>query len=598
LLSTVVKSLVSRPRPVAGEQLRVVVAPLGGSSFPSGHVLSYVGLYGFAAYLAEVLIRPIALRRTVVGALLGLVALVGPSRIQQGHQLVHRRDRLISAWDELRGRSRRAVPAGEGSSCTGSGVTRRCRVLRNPAAGPRRGLPRTRSRADELLALLKRHGLGAEVIETADEDDTRRETRRAVREGLDVVVAAGGDGTIGAVAEELLDTPSALGVLPLGTVMNIPRMLGVSRDLDEAAATLASGPVRCIDVGQANGRAFFEAASVGMNAAMFREANRFERGDWLSIARTIWVALRYRPARMRLELDEDGVEQTRALMVVIANGPYTGAGMTVAPDAQIDDGRFDVRVFRGFSKPELLRHPRFDRVRTTPLRAPCIDVPRLDSPRDQRFIRCQPEPIRTTSGPRRSRFACGRACCASSAPRRGRKSQRVRGCGRSPHPRGGSCCPARAIVHRQGGLARPRSPARRRRGDALIEEGPHRVLAVPAVVAPKRLVAIGSQQDAVEGSAAGISCTRAAPAVPEVIDDHSEPGVGVADGGLDRGAPGQTDLLDERIAPRWVRQDQARDHHVAQVVDRDVDAPVEARGQRPADRALAHGRGAHDEEDG
>ena len=59
---------------------------------------------------------------------------------------------------------------------------------------------------------------------------------------------------------------------------------------------------------------------------------------------------------MRLELDEDGVEQTRALMVVIANGPYTGAGMTVAPDAQIDDGRFDVRVFRGFSKPELLRH--------------------------------------------------------------------------------------------------------------------------------------------------------------------------------------------------------------------------------------------------
>jgi membrane-associated phospholipid phosphatase len=85
LLSTVVKSLVSRPRPIAGEQLRVVVAPLGGSSFPSGHVLSYVGLYGFAAYLAEVLIRPMALRRTVVGALLGLVALVGPSRIQQGH---------------------------------------------------------------------------------------------------------------------------------------------------------------------------------------------------------------------------------------------------------------------------------------------------------------------------------------------------------------------------------------------------------------------------------------------------------------------------------------------------------------------------------
>ena len=85
LLSTVVKAAIRRPRPVAGEKLRVVVAPLGGSSFPSGHVLSYVGLYGFAAYLAEVLVRPIVPRRAIVGTLVGLVALVGPSRIQQGH---------------------------------------------------------------------------------------------------------------------------------------------------------------------------------------------------------------------------------------------------------------------------------------------------------------------------------------------------------------------------------------------------------------------------------------------------------------------------------------------------------------------------------
>jgi len=85
LLSTVVKAVVRRQRPAAGDKLRVVVAPLGGSSFPSGHVLTYVGFYGFAAYLAEVLVRPVALRRTIVGMLLGLVALVGPSRIQQGH---------------------------------------------------------------------------------------------------------------------------------------------------------------------------------------------------------------------------------------------------------------------------------------------------------------------------------------------------------------------------------------------------------------------------------------------------------------------------------------------------------------------------------
>lgn len=85
LLSTVAKAFMGRPRPVAGTDLRVVAAPLGGSSFPSGHVLTYVGTYGFLAVLAASLIRPAPLRWSVVGGLVGLIALVGPSRIQQGH---------------------------------------------------------------------------------------------------------------------------------------------------------------------------------------------------------------------------------------------------------------------------------------------------------------------------------------------------------------------------------------------------------------------------------------------------------------------------------------------------------------------------------
>jgi undecaprenyl-diphosphatase len=85
LLSTVVKQFMGRPRPVAGKDLRVVAAPLGGSSFPSGHVLTFVGVYGFLAFLAATLVRPLGLRRLLVGFFVGLVALVGPSRIQQGH---------------------------------------------------------------------------------------------------------------------------------------------------------------------------------------------------------------------------------------------------------------------------------------------------------------------------------------------------------------------------------------------------------------------------------------------------------------------------------------------------------------------------------
>lgn len=85
LLATLVKALMRRPRPVAGVDVRVIAAPLGGSSFPSGHTITYVGVYGFLAYLVHTLLRPAALRRTLVAVLMTLIALVGPSRIHQGH---------------------------------------------------------------------------------------------------------------------------------------------------------------------------------------------------------------------------------------------------------------------------------------------------------------------------------------------------------------------------------------------------------------------------------------------------------------------------------------------------------------------------------
>jgi undecaprenyl-diphosphatase len=84
-LSSILKAVMKRPRPVAGSDLRVVAAPLGGSSFPSGHVITYVGTYGFLAYLVHTRLRARAGRRPIVAGLLAMIGLVGPSRIHQGH---------------------------------------------------------------------------------------------------------------------------------------------------------------------------------------------------------------------------------------------------------------------------------------------------------------------------------------------------------------------------------------------------------------------------------------------------------------------------------------------------------------------------------
>jgi diacylglycerol kinase (ATP) len=235
------------------------------------------------------------------------------------------------------------------------GRWRRARVIWNANAGAKGGIPTNSVEEEQLREVLARHGLADALVASSSEADARRHAREAVGDRYELVVAAGGDGTIGMVAEELLGSQTALGILPLGSVMNIPRMLGVPRDVKDAAAVLTDGVIRAVDVGRARDRTFFEAGSVGMHAAMFRYAQEFDQGDYLAILRTIWVAIRYRPARMSIELDDETV-RTRALMVTASNGPYTGIGMTVAPEARLDDGAFDVRVFRGVSKPELLRH--------------------------------------------------------------------------------------------------------------------------------------------------------------------------------------------------------------------------------------------------
>lgn len=232
---------------------------------------------------------------------------------------------------------------------------RRICTICNPHAGIKSGLPTHRHSANDVRAALDRHGLHGDFHLCTSTAEATACTRAALATGCDLIIAAGGDGTVGVVAGELLDGEIALGVLPFGSVMNIARSLDLPRDLDAAAAILAGGVTRRIDAGTARGYLFFENGSVGLNAAVFREIQRIARGDWRGLLSSIWVALRYRPARMRLYLDDRAI-RTRALLVTVSNGPYTGIGFTVAPDARLDDGLFDVRVFQSFSRWELLRY--------------------------------------------------------------------------------------------------------------------------------------------------------------------------------------------------------------------------------------------------
>ena len=246
------------------------------------------------------------------------------------------------------------APVGESPARLGRSV--RARVIWNPGSGSKGGIATNRVDRAGLEDALRRHGYTWEIAESGSAGEARAQALGAVRDGYDLVVAAGGDGTIGTIAGQLVGTATALGVLPLGSVMNIPRMLGVPRDLDEAARILAEGYVRSIDVGQVGDRIFFEAGSVGMHAAATRELPEVDRGDYGAIARSIAALFRYRPTEMRLELDGDRTIETKALLVAVANGPFMGPGATIAPEALLNDGLFDVRVFLDYTKGELVRY--------------------------------------------------------------------------------------------------------------------------------------------------------------------------------------------------------------------------------------------------
>jgi len=246
----------------------------------------------------------------------------------------------------------------------------------NPVSGDGQPNP---MKLPEIIAAMEAEGIRADLAFTNPDESPALTAERAVEEGYEMVVVGGGDGTVGEVAKGLLDAPIPLGIVPIGTYNNIARSLNLPTDVAEACQVLARGQIKPIDVGQANNEQyFFEAAGVGLDAALFPLGEEIKGGRWGRMVQAARLAMAYEPRWLWIEFDRSIAEacdsprlrrrflQRRALkqrklkllalLIVIANGPYYGTGFTVAPDAVVDDGLLTVSVFRNFSKWELIRH--------------------------------------------------------------------------------------------------------------------------------------------------------------------------------------------------------------------------------------------------
>ncbi len=168
----------------------------------------------------------------------------------------------------------------------------------------------------------------------------RAEAARQARP--DVIVAAGGDGTVSAIAATLVDSEIALGVLPLGTLNHFARDLGMPLDLEAAVRAIADGIVARVDVGEVNGRTFVNNSSLGLYPDMVRERERRQkrlgRGKWPSLVWATLAALRRYPF-LSVRLRVDGSErQRRTPFVFIGNNEYTMEGFAVGEREHLDRG--------------------------------------------------------------------------------------------------------------------------------------------------------------------------------------------------------------------------------------------------------------------
>lgn len=165
-----------------------------------------------------------------------------------------------------------------------------------------------------------------------------------------VVVAGGGDGTVASVAARLLDSPSALGVLPVGTLNHFAKDLGIPLDLDGAARVIARGATECVDVGEVNGRCFLNNSSVGLypRIVLAREQaqRRLHLGKWPALTRATWQALRD-PRAFEVTLVMEGKRlQRRTPFLFVGNNRYELAGLQAGKRETLDGGVLSLHVLR------------------------------------------------------------------------------------------------------------------------------------------------------------------------------------------------------------------------------------------------------------
>jgi diacylglycerol kinase family enzyme/membrane-associated phospholipid phosphatase len=351
VLVTGLKETVGRPRPPALGRLLAV----DGWAFPSGHASGGALVCGVLLVLAGLLVRRRWLRVVVAVGAVGFALLLGADRLILA---VHYPSDVLGSYLLVP-----MVLAGTAATL-GVGPPRRLLAPASITTGP----PQRKSRLAVVLNPIKvpdarsfrrlvnqaaeRSGWDTPMwFETSVDDAGRQMTHAALTAGADVVVAAGGDGTVRVVASELARTGVPLGILPVGTGNLLARNLSLPLQMDVALDVVLAGQDRAIDLVRMGGDGmdddhFAVMGGLGLDAAIMQGApdDLKKRVGWPAYFIAGLRHFRDPAVRVEITVDDGPTERYRASTVVIGNvGTLTG-GIPLLPDAAPDDGLLDVVV--------------------------------------------------------------------------------------------------------------------------------------------------------------------------------------------------------------------------------------------------------------
>ena len=264
-------------------------------------------------------------------------------------------------------------------------------IVNRGAGSARNGAESSREQIERLYAII---GIEVTVVEADPRRDVLAIAREAAQSSVEKVVAAGGDGTVSAVASALVDSGKTLGVLPMGTLNHFAKDLHIPLDLEAAVRTTITGRVIAVDAAEVNGRVFINNSSLGIYPRIVadREAQqeRLARGKWPAF---LWATMRafQRFPFMNLKITVRGEQLVRkTAFLFVGNNEYQIAGFSLGGRSCLDRGKLGLYLTHRTGRFGLLRlalHALFGNVdQARDFDALCVEEATIESRRPRLLV--------------------------------------------------------------------------------------------------------------------------------------------------------------------------------------------------------------------